>query len=337
MRATPQRLKLFSTAPQSRGAERSQYAGAVGDAARLAEAAGCEGMLVYTDNAILDPWLVSQLILDATERLCPLVAVQPAYMHPYSVAKLLATFAYLRERRCYVNLVAGGFRNDLIALGDDTPHDDRYGRALEYGQIIRALVEGAAAVTLEGRYYRVRNLRLTPTIPPELAPGMTISGSSPAGLAAARALGAVAVKYPEPAVAEQPIDPQIEAGLRIGIIARDDAEEAWRVAYGRFPEDRAGQIAHGLAMRVSDSEWHRQLSELAHAAAASGAAYWLGPFQNYKTFCPYLVGDHPSVAAELARYLELGFSTFILDIPSGEADLEHTAAVFDEAMSGRRS
>jgi len=78
-------------------------------------------------------------------------------------------------------------------------------------------------------------------------------------------------------------------------------------------------------------------NELAHAAAASEAVYWLGPFQNYKTFCPYLVGDHASVAAELARYLELGFSTFILDIPTCESDLEHTAAVFDEAMAGRRS
>ena len=60
---------------------------AVADVARWSEAAGCEGILVYTDNGIVDPWLVSQLILQSTERLAPLVAVQPAYMHPYWVAK----------------------------------------------------------------------------------------------------------------------------------------------------------------------------------------------------------------------------------------------------------
>ena len=28
--------------------------------------------------------------------------------------------------------------------------------------------------------------------------------------------------------------------------------------------------------------------------------YWLGPFHNYKTFCPYLVGSYERVADELA-------------------------------------
>jgi len=62
--------------------------------ARWSEDAGCEGMLVFTDNAQLDPWLVSQVIIEATERVCPLVAIQPVYMHPYSVAKMITSFAH---------------------------------------------------------------------------------------------------------------------------------------------------------------------------------------------------------------------------------------------------
>jgi alkanesulfonate monooxygenase len=164
-------------------------------------------------------------------------------------------------------------------------------------------------------------------------PGITISGSSPAGLAAARALGAIAVKYPRPAEDEEPqVEPEIESGMRVGIITREDREEAWRVAYERFPEDRQGQIAHRLAMQTSDSEWHHQLSTLAHDAASEGTAYWLGPFNNYKTFCPYLVGDHQRVAAELRRYMELGFRTFILDIPASEDELHHIGAAFRAAL-----
>jgi len=34
-------------------------------------------MLVFTDNAQLDPWPASQIIIEATDRLCPLVAIQP--------------------------------------------------------------------------------------------------------------------------------------------------------------------------------------------------------------------------------------------------------------------
>ena len=326
------RVKIFSTCPQSRDADRAQYARLVADVARWSEAAGCEGILVYTDNGIVDPWLVAQLVVQATERLAPLVAVQSAYMHPYSVAKMVSSLAHLHRRRVYLNMVAGGFRNDLLALGDDTPHDARYERLIEYAGIVKALVNGSGPVSHEGAHYVVRNLRLKPEVPPELSPGMTISGSSPAGLAAARTLGAIAIKYPQPAEQEESqADAGLECGMRIGIITRADREEAWRVAYERFPEDREGQIAHRLAMHVSDSQWHRQLSDLAREAATAGSVYWLGPFQNYKTFCPYLVGDYDRTAAELRRYMELGFRTFILDIPPSEEELHHIGVAFRAA------
>jgi alkanesulfonate monooxygenase len=322
-------LRIFSTCPQSRETDPGEYIKRVNAAARWSEAAGCEGMLVYSDNGILDAWLVSQLLVQATEHLSPLVAVQPIYMHPYTAAKMVSSLAYLHGRRTYLNMLAGGFRTDLIALDDDTEHDVRYARTVEYAQLIKALAQGTGPVTFEGRYYRVRNLRLAPPVPPEFAPLLTISGSSPAGLAAARALGAIAIKYPQPSHQETPqLEQEIESGMRIGVITREDAEAAWRLAYARFPEDRAGQIAHGLAMQVSDSQWHRRLSELAGDAAASHRSYWLGPYKNYKTFCPYLVGGYNTVATELRRYMELGFRTFILDIPASEEELWHTMLVF---------
>src|SRR5205085_1386998 len=99
-----------------------------------------------------------QLVVQATERLSPLVAVQPIYMHPYSVAKMVSTIAHLHGRRTYLNVVAGGFRNDLIALGDETRHDERYDRVVEYVRIVKGLVSSAGPVSLVGRYYAVRNL-----------------------------------------------------------------------------------------------------------------------------------------------------------------------------------
>ena len=47
-------------------------------------------------------------------------------MHPYTAAKMVATLAHLYGRRVYLNLIAGGYRNDLKALGDTAEHDDRY-------------------------------------------------------------------------------------------------------------------------------------------------------------------------------------------------------------------
>ena len=146
------------------------------------------------------------------------------------------------------------------------------------------------------------------------------------------ALGAAAVKYPQPAQQEAP-DPGavVAAGIRVGVISRPTDSEAWEVAHDRFPADRLGQLTHAVAMSVSDSEWHRQLSNRQDGAAASADTYWLWPFQNYQTFCPYLVGSHDRVASELRVYLERGFRMFILDIPQSPDDLHHTNLAFERA------
>jgi len=326
---------IFSTCPQSRDVASAEYAQRVGEVARWSERAGCEGMLVYTDNGIADPWLVSQLILQATERLAPLVAVQTAYMHPYAVAKMVTSLAYVHGRRLYLNMLAGGFRNDLLALGDPTPHDERYERTVEYTQIVTRLLAGET-VTRAGRYYTVDRLSLTPSLPTELAPGVLISGSSPAGLAAAHTLGATPVKYPKRAHEEpDQREEQAGAGIRVGIVTRPTSREAWEVAHERFPEDRKGQIAHTMAMKSSDSHWHRQLSKMAHEEGEQDEQdpYWLWPFENYATFCPYLVGSYERVAAELGRYVELGYGCFILDIPPSEEELHHIGAVFERTRA----
>src|SRR5438876_795683 len=124
MRAKPS-VALYSTCPPYRGGSGETYLQHVRDVARWSEAGGCEGILVYTDNSLFDPWLVSQVVVEATRTLTPLVAVQPVYMHPYTVAKMMATLSHLYGRRIDLNMVAGGFKNDLLALNDETPDGAR--------------------------------------------------------------------------------------------------------------------------------------------------------------------------------------------------------------------
>ena len=93
-------IEVFSTCPDSRNLG-DDYVRRVVDISRWSDRAGCRGMLIYTDNGLVDPWLLAQLVLENTDRLCPLVAVQPVYMHPYSVAKMIASLAFLHGRRIY--------------------------------------------------------------------------------------------------------------------------------------------------------------------------------------------------------------------------------------------
>lgn len=337
--APTSRVVLYSTCPPYSASAAGTYTRQVQDVARWSEEGGCEGILVYTDNGLLDPWLVAQLVIQSTTALSPLVAVQPVYMHPYTVAKMVTTLSRLHRRRIDLNMVAGGFKNDLLALNDQTPHDRRYARLVEYTTIISRLLEGGAPVTFKGEFYSVTNLSLSPALDPALMPRMFVSGSSTEGLAAARTLNALAVQYPGPPsqAGSEPQDVERGFGIRVGIIAREEERDAWTIAHQRFPEDRRGEISHQLAMKISDSAWHKQLSAVApHLAPES--TYWMVPFQTYKTFCPYLVGSYDRVSEELARYLGAGCKTIILDVPPDGAEMRHitrSIARTTEALSSR--
>ena len=326
-------LQVFSTCPESRDVALDQYPPVVRRAARGSEQARSRGLLLYAENRLVDPWLVGQIIVGATDHLIPLVAVQPAYSHPYTVAKLISTITNLWGRQVDLNLVAGGFRNDLLALGDRTEHDDRYRRLGEFAQIVASLCRGEA-VTLDGRFYQVRGLRLTPPIPASLQPAYMVSGSSAAGLALAASLPAVAVRYPLPPGEEDEMLSVGRTGIRIGILAREERDAAWAVARATFPPRRDGQIAHGFAMTASDSQWHRRLSAAEAGSGERASPYWLEPFRNYQTFCPYLVGSYPEVAAEIRRYVEDGADTVILDIPPHEEELHHGLSSLRLALRG---
>lgn len=326
-------LEYYSTCPQSKDGPPDTYLQRVIDVARWSEEAGCRGILVYTDNGIVDPWLVAQVILQHTRTLEPLIAIQPIYMHPYTAAKQVASLAFLHDRPVALNMLAGGFKQDLVALNDDTPHDDRYLRTVEYTIIMRQLLQSTGPVTFEGRYYTVRNLRMTPPLPPHLFPHIFSSGSSDAGMDAARDMESVAVRYPRPPGEEDDVRGRSATGfgIRVGIIARATTEEAWAVATDRFPDNRQGQLKHKLAMKVSDSAWHQQLSARPVEPVSEPSPYWLGPFQNYQTFCPYLVGTYDCVADLVAGYIRSGYRSVILDIPTNGEELDHIRVVFDLA------
>ena len=170
-------FRVFSTCPPSNFAKPATYLEDVRLVAKWSEDAGCDGTLVYTDNGLVDPWLAAQVVIQATDRLAPLVAVQPIYMHPYSVAKMVWTYAFLHGRGVALNMVAGGFKTDLLALDDPTPHDRRYDRLVEYTEIITRLLKGAEPVTFEGDFYRVKNLKMPSPLPADLFPAITVSGS----------------------------------------------------------------------------------------------------------------------------------------------------------------
>ncbi|MFD0592068.1 LLM class flavin-dependent oxidoreductase [Catellatospora coxensis] len=117
------------------------------DKCRWIEEAGCRGVLVHTDNRSVDPWSAAQFLLENTERLVPLIAVNPVYTHPFAAARAIATIGYLYHRQVDLNLVSGGFPSHLKELGCGLDHDERYDRITEFAQIVTRLLSDDSTVS----------------------------------------------------------------------------------------------------------------------------------------------------------------------------------------------
>lgn len=331
-------LKVYATTPESepqaiarnKKVDGLEYYQQIKDTAKWSEECGFEGTLIYSNNSLVDGWSVAQIILEQTENLKPLVAVNPIYIRPYSLAKRIASMSFMFKRRIDINWIAGGFQNDLKSLGECTPHDKRYDRLFDYAKLVQGLLRSNGLFSHEGEYYKVDKIKMMPSIPEEMIPVELISGTSEAGIATAEKLGATKVKYAKPLSEYESETPKhnFDLGVRFGIIARETSEEAWTIANKRFPDDLKGKMAHALASKTSDSKWHEQLSNL--EAIENRSVYWLKPFQTYKTFCPYLVGSHEEVANELAGYVNLGHTSIILDIMTQKEDFANCKTVFSK-------
>ena len=327
-------LELFLSSPRPPDSKPDELVQRTVEMATWCEEAGFKGILVPSDNRAADPWLVTQRVLQRTSHLCPLVVVQPLYMHPFSLAKMVSALVHMYGRRLYLSMAAGGFNTDLLCLDDHTSPHDRYQRLGEYAGIVSRLLGNDGPVTFEGRFYSIVGLELDGPPPAQLLPKLLIAGSSEAGLAAAEAVGAVPVQFPRPSWASDHAEtPERDFAIRVGIITRERASDAWQVAFDHFPPDRRGEFKRKLTTRLSGSFGHQELFELGQALDVEHLPYWMHPFQTARAHCPYLVGDHRTVASELARSIERGARTFIVDTLKSHEDLDHVEVVFGRAWA----
>jgi alkanesulfonate monooxygenase len=299
--------------------------------ARLSQKYDCTGVLIFTGNDVyVDPWIVAHQVMNETETLCPLVAVNPVYMHPFTAAKMISSLAYLYKRKVYLNLVTGTALSYLEALGDGLSHDERYDRLQEYVQIISLLLRGPGLVSFAGKHYQVSDLLLLPAVPESLFPGFLVAGQSEAAQRICAAVGGVGMQMLKPQL-EQAVNGQ--SGIHFGIVTRDQEQKAWEAARRLYPEDAEGQEILEFSMANTDSVWKRHLKGISDAAQPLPPNYWLTPFRNLKADCPYVVGDYEYVAGLIVSLIERGIRTFILEIPPHEQEFYHIDMAFKAAAS----
>ena len=322
-------LEVLGTAPSPRDGDGDALK-VIAEQSQQAERYGVNGLLAFYNHRYLDPWAVAGAIMQHTNRMSPLLALQPYSMPPFTAAKLIHAMTRLYGRRIDINLITGAADEELGQLCETLDHDERYERAIEYAKVLRVLLSVDEPLSHEGRFYRYRGLRAHCWLPPEGRPRVFVAGSSPASRRAAEEVGDVAITHPEPVdqFARTFLDGgrTVRTGIRIGLLARDTDEEAWRVAHERYRSDRRTRLKTAMRRR-SDSDWSRRIAALAADDTVYDDVYWTGAYRADKGSMPLLVGSHDRVADYLDRYLALGVDTMLLgDLPT-EEDFRHAGAV----------
>ncbi|MER6716651.1 MULTISPECIES: LLM class flavin-dependent oxidoreductase [unclassified Streptomyces] len=299
--------------------------------ARAAEEVGFEGVLTPTGAWCEDAWLTTAMVSQHTERLKFLVAFRPGLISPTLAAQMAATFQRQTGGRLLLNVVTGGENQEQRAFGDFLDKDSRYRRTGEFLQIVRELWEGKS-VDLHGEHLRVEDAALARV--PDPVPQVYFGGSSPiAGEIAARHADVYLTWGEPPAQVAEKIarirslaagqGRTLRFGIRLHVITRDTAEQAWAEAdrlLDGFDPETVASVQAGLAR--SESEGQQRMLAL-HGGRRDRLEIhpnlWAGIGLVRGGAGTALVGSHAEVAERIREYHALGIEEFIL---SGYPHLE---------------
>jgi FMNH2-dependent dimethyl sulfone monooxygenase len=93
-----------------------------------------------TDQPALDAWSTAAALAAVTERLELMVAVRPNFHHPALFAKQAANIDQISGGRLALNVVSSWWREEAESYGlPFDQHDDRYGRTLEWLDVVDGL------------------------------------------------------------------------------------------------------------------------------------------------------------------------------------------------------
>ncbi len=306
-----------------------------------ADRLGATGMLVYEFWSALDPWVAAQAILARAERVQPVVGVLPMFTHPAVVARRVASLSFLYGRRVNLNVVAGAKPADIEAIGLDAGDPDRYLRVREYIEVVSSVLGGPRS--FQGRFYKVDNVRTEPRLDDALSPRLFVPGSRSEDSRHVLPLADRSLVMAKPrGVLEQEAEQLARWGLRgglamiVGIIAREDDDEAWAVAERDYSGSRRDRLGTTAFAGQATSSQHQATFELARRATVHDDRLWYGAARA-GIDCPKLVGSYDDVAAALRDYADIGVRSLVVDLPEQVEEYEQVAAVGDRLRSAGRS
>ncbi|MGC4008818.1 MAG: FMNH2-dependent alkanesulfonate monooxygenase [Pseudomonas sp.] len=301
--------------------------------AQAADSLGYYGVLIPTGRSCEDSWVVASALAPLTERLRYLVAIRPGIISPTVSARMAATLDRLSGGRLLINVVTGGDPDENRGDGIHLSHAERYEVTDEFLRIWRRVLQGES-VDFNGKHLQVENAKaLYPPIQKPYPP-LYFGGSSAEAHDLAAEQVDVYLTWGEPpqAVAQKIADVREKAakqgrtvkfGIRLHVIVRETAEEAWQAADKLIANISDETIANAQkSFARFDSEGQRRMAALHGGRRDQLEIYpnlWAGVGLVRGGAGTALVGNPQQVAERIKEYADLGIDSFIF---SGYPHLE---------------
>ena len=306
--------------------------------AQAADELGYYGVLLPTGRSCEDSWVMASALVPLTEKLRFLVAVRPGLQSPSVAARMAATLDRLSGGRLLINVVTGGDPAELAGDGIFLDHDARYELTGEFLTVWRRLMAGET-VDFVGRHLKVSGSRLIYPPVQQPYPPLYFGGSSGAGqiiaadhvehyLSWGEPPDQVGQKIEEMRALAAARGRTLRYGIRLHVIVRETADEAWRAADDliRYVDDDKVREAQKTFARF-DSVGQQRMVQLHRGSRAEleiSPNLWAGVGLVRGGAGTALVGDPHTVAERIKEYAALGVDSFIL---SGYPHLEEAYRV----------
>jgi alkanesulfonate monooxygenase len=301
--------------------------------AQAADRLGYYGVLIPTGRSCEDSWVVASSLVPLTERLRFLIAFRPGLLAPSLAARMAATFDRISNGRLLINIVTGGDPSENTGDGIFLEHDQRYEITKEFLEIWKSLLANET-LNYSGKHLRIEGGKILFPAVQSPHPPLFFGGSSDAGIAVAAETvdtyltwgeppAAVAEKLGRAAQAAAKYGRKLSFGIRLHVIVRETAKEAWAAADDliRYVDDATIAKAQSNFSQM-DSVGQRRMAALHNGSRDKleiSPNLWAGVGLVRGGAGTALVGDADQVAARMRDYMAIGIDHFIL---SGYPHLE---------------
>jgi alkanesulfonate monooxygenase len=291
--------------------------------ARAAEDAGFDAALTPTGTHCPDAWITTAAVAQHARRLRFLVAFRPGTISPTLAAQQAATYQRFTGGRLALNIVTGGEDVEQRRFGDGLGKDDRYARTAEFLTILRGAWSGepfdfhgehlwAEGAFAGGSYAR---------------PEIWFGGSSDAAIRVAAEHADVVLTWgipPAPAaehaervrVAAREYGRSPRFGIRLHVVTRDTAAEAWEAAEALLADADEDVVAAAQRTLAAEQSVGQQRMVALHGGRREDLEIypnlWAGPGLLRGGAGTALVGSHAEVADRIAEYRSAGYDEFVL-------------------------